>query len=79
MSWFRKNKVRYIYFYHATINNDDGLSTTHISGILTRLGPITSYDSYSEVRNHIAKDNGSNPSTIIIDELSFLHKTHVRE
>lgn len=82
MKWIRKNKIRslrYIYFYHATVSNDSGLSITHLSGILTWLRPITSYDSFTEAKNLIAKDNNFNPSSIIIDNLSFLHKMYIRE
>lgn len=82
MKWIRKNKIRslrYIYFYHATVSNNNGLSITHLSGILAWLKPITSYDTLLEVRNLIAKDNNFNPSLIAIDNLSFLHKTYIQE
>lgn len=82
MKWIRKNKVRslrYIYFYHATVRSEDGLSITHLSGILTWLKPITSYDNLLEAKNLIAKDNNFNPSSVIIDSLSFLQKTYIQE
>lgn len=81
MKWIRKNKVktlRYIYFYHATVKSNNGLSITHLSGILTWLKPITSYDNLLEAKNLIAKDNNIDPSSIIIDNLSFLHKTYIQ-
>lgn len=81
MKWIRKNKIRslrYIYFYHATAKNNNGLSITHLSGMLTWLKPITSYDILLEAKNLIAKDNNIDPSSIIIDNLSFLHETRIQ-
>lgn len=81
MKWIRKNKVntlRYTYFYHATARSDGGLSITHISGIINLLEPIASYDSYTKAKNLITEDSGFDPSSVIIDNLSFLHKTHIQ-
>lgn len=63
--------MKYIYHYHATIQDAPG-ATTNIDGIIESSQTINSMDRYSEIKSVIANNDGFDASKLVICSLSLL-------